>query len=363
MIIGSVILMLPVTGICQIDISGQRRAPQDTSRRTPRPALNRGSVLFFSSFYPVNTDPYVAYKTPMYSKEKILFEASPEVRINFYNSIYSGLIDHRKHTEAYYLHFRPVLRMFAEDSKPVKTPSTPILLGTQHLWINYLGKNNPLKRHEFHMYALSFETGHYSNGQNGGAFTGEFTDGTPESEAKYDEIDSKTNLSAILNRKNGNFSTNLTELKGNIRLIRVDDDFLIRRSHTITLGETMYHNLLLGVFDVGGYSKNDIKIYGRWRTQAGYEYMCSPVSWKGKRFAISEGFEYIHGAHPWVEPLRFDTKLTFFPFPRMTDFGFAISHTWGHDNYNYRFVDHGHQVSIGLTWSIFPPFIIQPPFK
>lgn len=322
----------------------------------------KGTIDHFVSFYPINTDPYVRYSTPMYSKEKILFEASPDVRISFLNNIYEGLEDHKKHTRAYYLHFRPVLRMYNENSKPVKTPSTPILLGTQHLWIQARGEAQEL-RYKFRMYAFSLESGHYSNGQNQGAFTDKYEDGSPESEAIYNTIGPKTNLSEILNRKSGNFSTNLTELKGSIRFLKTDPAYRIIRSHKVTLGATHYHNRLLFLFDLGGYSPNDIKIYGRWLTHYEYEFSNTPASWNGMRYSIAEHVEIIHGAHPWVEPFRLDTRFTLFPFKRMNDFGFVINYIWGHDNYNYRFVDHGSQFGVGLSWSVFPPFKLNKPYR
>ena len=47
----------------------------------------------------------------------------------------------------------------------------------------------------------------------------------------------------------------------------------------------------------------------------------------------------------------------------MPDFGWFASFTWGHDDYNYRFVDSGHQFGAGVSWNLFPPMPIHGPDK
>lgn len=333
---------------------------QDTIKRQA-PSIFRGSIQNFISFYPVNTDPSVGWKSSMNDKEKILFEANPEVRISIYNNIVAGMDDLRRHTYAYYIHFRPQLRMYQENSYPVKTSSTPILFGLQHAWLLNRYDNKGLIPDKRSLISFSFETGHYSNGQKFGAFTDKYEDGSPESEAIYNTITDKSNLSDMLNRTSGNFSTNLTELKFNYRANRLDANEVPLRTHSITLGGTLYHNLLLYVFDVGGYSANDIKIYGKVRLHASYEYINYLKIGKGWRFSLMENIERIFNAHPFVEPYRFETSFRLYPFPRTADLGFSVSHVWGHDNYNYRFVDSGHQFGIGLTFSMFPPIALKEP--
>ena len=358
-------ILLPTLAFCQIDTvksnAGPAKSPlgarsPEVGDSIPSPAVATNSLRYFIGFFPINTDPYFGYRTPMYKSEPILFEASPEVRISIYNNIFKGLSSHKKHTHAEYIHFRTVLRMYNENSNPVKTASTPILLGTQQLWTFA----DAADKTKFRLWALSFETGHYSNGQSGGAFSEVYADGSKESEAIYNTIAPESNLSAMLNRKNGNFSTNLTELKGNVRLVKTDANSLMKRTHSFTLGATLYHNLMLGLINLGGYTKNDIAIYGRWQTHYAYEYI---NTYKGVRYALSEQLEVIHGAHPWVEPLRFDTKFTVYPIKNVADLGLAFNWIWGHDNYNYRFVDHGHQFGISLTWSVFPPINLEKPYR
>ena len=79
----------------------------------------------------------------------------------------------------------------------------------------------------------------------------------------------------------------------------------------------------------------------------------------GKRISIAENIELIQDAHPSVNPIRSDLRFTFYAWPRLPEFGFFASYQYGHDNYNFRFVDSGHQVALGITWSIFPPVAMR----
>ena len=350
-------LVIPTKSLGQV-VNGNL----DSIAKNKNRSVQRGVFKFFPNFYPVNTDPGITWKSNMTDKERILFEANPEVRISIYNNMLSGITDLKSYTKAFYLHFKPVFRMYQESSYPVKTGSTPILFGTQHLFkIPRSHTSSGLRQRDFSrtdFFSISFETGHYSNGQKMGAFTENYEDGSVESEAAYDAITPETNLSEILNRKSGNFSTNLTELKLNYRFNKLDDQDFPYRTWSLTLGSTIYHNNLLYVADIGGYSANDIKIYGRWRHMAGVEYIKIPLNSSGWRYALSASTEYISGAHPSVEPWRLDLGLKVYPFPKITDLGFTVGYTAGHDNYNYRFVDSGQQISLGLTFSVFPPFEI-----
>jgi len=66
-------------------------------------------------------------------------------------------------------------------------------------------------------------------------------------------------------------------------------------------------------------------------------------------------FEVIIGAHPHVNPLRMETSVTYYPLQAAKSLGFVLSYIYGHDNYNYRFVDAGHQVAVGVSYDLFPP--------
>ena len=74
------------------------------------------------------------------------------------------------------------------------------------------------------------------------------------------------------------------------------------------------------------------------------------------RYSIKQNFELISKPHQSVNPFRSESIIAFYPFKKSKTLGFMLTYIYGHDNYNFRFVDSGHQLSFGLTWSQFPPF-------
>ena len=306
----------------------------------------------FTEIYPFGEDPNIRYMTSYTPQETILFEANPIMRYSIYNNFIRGFMSGFPHTQAWYVAFKPHLRMYNSKSKPVKMPSYRILLGTQHLF------HLPSEDKETAKFCgFSLESGHYSNGQNRSSFAEEFEDDSPEGNAVYETITSSTQLSEILNRNSGNFSTNLTELQVNYRKYKLDGDLVGIRMSSLTLGYTLYHNYFLGFGDFGGYTQNDINIYGRNRYSLAGEFMniIQASKLKGIRYSVKQTFEYIDNPHQSVEKLRAETTLTVYPFKGSKTLGILASYIFGHDNYNYRFVDHGNQFSIGLTWCQFPP--------
>jgi hypothetical protein len=315
-------------------------------------AQDKGRAQSHAAYYPIGEDPNLSYRTSMVKYETILFEANPIVRYSLFNNMYkfvntSG--SKENHKEAWYVSYRPQLRMYTDNSLPVRTPSYRILLGTQHFW----------RVRDRDLIGFSLESGHYSNGQDGGAFTDKYPDGSPESEAIYKTITPATDLSAILNRKSANFSTDLTELIFNYRWNRLDEriDNSPLRTHSFKVGMVLYHDRFLGIGNFGGYSDNDIKLYGRLRTTIGYQFIKTlKCNW---RFSLAENIETIYNAHPSVQPWRLETVGTVYPFPKMTDLGIFATFVWGHDNYNYRFVDSGSQFGLGISWNLFPPMPVH----
>ena len=167
-------------------------------------------------------------------------------------------------------------------------------------------------------------------------------------------------MSNILNRESGNFSTNFTELDINYKTVKFDENFVPLSSITFRLGWNRFHNNLLYLFDIGGFTKEDINIYGRNRFKIGVEklFSLSANNYLRKklnfdRVSLSFDHEYIYKPHPFVNPSRLE--LTAVSFLK-NDVGFFISGIYGHDNYNYRFVDSGFQLFLGITFDVFPPF-------
>lgn len=297
----------------------------------------------FNDYYPIAERPAFSYLSNMSSKESILFDAKPVVYYSIINNILENLQDDvGKAGNAFYVTFQPHIRMYAENSKPVKTPSYRILFGWQHI----------IKTKSNNFFTTAIETGHYSNGQSGCAFLSGEEDETMPCSDFHATITDETNLSDLLNRSNGNFSTNTTKLSVNFRFNNLNKNDKPYKVHSFTASWELYHNRFIGLLDFGGYSDFDISIYGKNRFGVGYEY---EHQWKPKvRYAIEQKFELIQGAHPFVEPLRSETTFTVYPFNR--DIGVFMSYIYGHDNYNYRFVDSGNQFAIGVSWDWFKPF-------
>ncbi|HKR06908.1 MAG TPA: hypothetical protein VJY62_19890 [Bacteroidia bacterium] len=306
----------------------------------------------YTQVYPIGDDPNIRLMTSYRSEEKILFEANPTVRFSLYNTFIKGLMNNARHTQAWYISVRPQFRMYTDNSLPVRTPSYRVLLGTQHL---FRLPNAKLTGRKEHFLGFSLESGHYSNGQDGCAFSEKFQDESTECDSIYNLINSETDLSSILNRRSGNFSTNLTELIINYRRYAIDDNNKPLKGYSIHLGMVLYHDKFLGIADFGGYSDNDIKIYGRWRYLAGVEYMHVFKKGEGTRISFKENLELIQGAHKHVKPFRSETIFTWYPFIKSKALGFFICYIYGHDNYNFRFIDSGQQACFGISWTQFQP--------
>lgn len=303
----------------------------------------------YVQLYPIGESPNISFRTSIVKQETILFDANPIVRYSFSNNFRKGLLNDSPHTRAYYISFRPQLRMYTDNSFPVKMPSYRILLGTQHLFRLRPPAGKP-KVEPF--LGFSIESGHYSNGQDRCAFSENYEDGSKQCDSIYGLITPNTDLSKVLNRKSGNFSTNLTEIILNYQRHLLDDNNMTRKMQSVKLGIVFYHDRFLFVGNFGGYSDEDIKLYGRIRYLLGYSY--SSIVKKGMRITAEENIELISGAHPSVNPFRSETNFTLFPFKNTRALGFFVCYVYGHDNYNFRFVDSGHQLAIGLTWSQFP---------
>lgn len=307
----------------------------------------------FVRYYPIGEDPNICYKTSYVKSETILFEANPNVRYSFYNNILRGLMKGRKYTQGWFLEFRPQIRMYVANSYPVRMPSYRIFIGTQHMF----------RLSDRELFAFSIESGHYSNGQNMSALSDKFADGSPESDSLYRMVNASTNLSKIINRYSGNFSTNLVEIILNYRINRYDKNRNPYKVHSFKIGTVIYQRRFWGVFPFGSYSKYDLMMYGKYRYLTGYEYIHVFKKGEGKRISIAENIELIQGAQASVNPIRCETTFTVYPFIKTNTLGFFISYIYGHDNYNLRFVDSGHQVAVGFSWSQFPPFQIKEMVK
>ncbi|WP_298516573.1 hypothetical protein [uncultured Kordia sp.] len=319
---------------------------QTTDAKDTQNTMATSDTNAFNDDYPIAVKPAFSYMSNMNASESILFDAKPVVYYSIINNIRKNMQEYdNKAGNAFYVTFQPHIRMYGETSKPVKTPSYRILFGWQQM----------IKTSSNNFFAWAIESGHYSNGQSGCAFLAGEEDESMACNDFHATITDDSNLSALLNRTNGNFSTNTTKLSLNFRFNELNKRDEPHKIHSFTASWELYHNRFVGLFDFGGYSDFDISIYGRNRFGFCYEY---EHQWKPKlRYAIEQKFEVIQGAHASVEPLRSETSFTLYPFNR--DIGFFVSYIYGHDNYNYRFVDSGNQIAIGVSWDWFQPFQIS----
>jgi hypothetical protein len=312
----------------------------------------------FREIYPFTQTQNMGYMSSYRKDDPILFEANPRVRFSFYNDFVSHLMNVSNSTgeakkqrigKAFYAGFNSQLRMYKNNSLPVQMPSYQIVIGGQFGKLTN-GSSPNFKR----LYVVSFESGHYSNGQAGCAFAHGIEDESPACDSVYRTITNSTNLSEKLNRIDGNFSTNLTRIGLGYRSFKKDDKSChMVRSWNFQLEYTLYHDRFWGVFPFGGYTDRDIDIYGAHRLSAKVEW--STVFCNRYTLTASNEFEYIFGCHPWVNPARNETRISVFPFPVVPMVGFFVGMYTGHDNYNFRFVDKGTVVNAGICWSAFQP--------
>lgn len=299
----------------------------------------------FSIYYPMTELPTVGWKSKMRSDEPVLFDFHPILTLEFYSNFEENMKAKKLLNMNYYFSFRPHFRMYAKNSTPVQMPSYKIFLGLKHLY----------RINDQHYLGYGIESGHYSNGQSGCALMGGGDDKSASCDSMYALVNSNSDLSAMINRVNGDYATNLSKLDIAYRYISAFDDFnRPKQIHAFTLGIVRYHNNFFGIVDFGGFTDNSIAMYGRWRFLVSYAYSYQWSS--GYRIRVSEDMEFIQGAHPSVNPFRSLTTTTIY-FPR--HIGFFMSYNYGHDDYNLRFVDSGHQFGFGMTWDMFAPIRVK----
>lgn len=300
----------------------------------------------FKDYFPISERPFLAAGSGDNPYETILLEAQPVVYYSIYNDIREALNrDTIVAGDAIYLSIQPHLRIYDENSKPVKTPSYKAFIGWQSI----------IKTQRNNFLTAAIESGHYSNGQSKSAFSTEFDDNSPQSALLYDNIDDDTDLAALLNRSSGNFSTNLTRLSLNYRINTFDSNNYPSKSHSLTVAYQLYHNRFLGMFQFGGYNPEDIKIYGRHQIEAEYEFT---DHFKGMRYSLGQKILLHPDVHPSADIYRSETSAILYPWDK--DLGIMARFSFGYDDYNYRFVDSYSRISIGLTWDFFTPFVVKP---
>ncbi|MBL7705540.1 MAG: hypothetical protein JNM21_08305 [Taibaiella sp.] len=344
--------------------NGQEPYPGETTETADEPGLNRR--YYPLNFYPIGDELSIGYLGNLKTaRESYLFEAQPTVKLPFFNTIYKNMKEPKaaadvpfgeklkKATHAAYASFQPQLRMFNDASMPVKTPSYKIGIGYQHLFsLNKANEFGDLDSRNLKYIAIAFETGHFSNGQSGAAFDEHLIDGTPAADSLYQHIDDNTDLAAILNRKSGNFSTNYTEIMFKyLQVFEVKNDYALHW-FSAEAGWTRYHDNLLYMIPIGGYTENDIVLYGKNLFHLNFEYMyrfrkpgCID------RVKLNVNYEYLYKPHASVTRSRIEIIPAIY---HKSNVGIYAKLAFGHDTYNYRFVDNISHWGIGLTYDLFP---------
>lgn len=282
--------------------------------------------------------------------EKQLLDACPRGLYAFKNTIIEHAIDpssEKKMGYAVFLDFEPQMRIYTEESKPVKTPSYKLTLGYQGM------KRLTTSRSKMEYFSFSVATGHYSNGQKGCAFSSGADDGDTECDKAFTDISDNTELHTILNRENGNFSTNLTSLSLQSDHIHYNDTDSHPSHHWIfTATYRANHNKILGVIDLGGYSYgSEAHLYGK--HEVGIRIKRKEFT-TYRPFSVEAGILALFDKHPSIYPYRLHVKSTLFPFEHLEKLGFFIEAVYGYDDYNYRLVDTRAMVQAGLEYSFFP---------
>jgi hypothetical protein len=300
-------------------------------------------------YYPVGEDASVNFNfTNKFAIDKaILFEAKPVVRYSIYNNIRERLlVDSIRKASTVYAIFSPHLRMYNENSAPVRMPSYKIALGFQYVW-----KLKPHVKENHNMITFSIENGHYSNGQSGCAFSNDFSDNTLPCNTIYQTIinNQNINLTELLNRENGHFQTNFTTLFLNHRF-----NTKSKNSISYSFGYSLYHKNMFLFFDLGGYCDNDIQIYGKHRFYLDAEYSFKIC--KSAYGVLEQKLAFINGAHQSITNYRSHTSFSVYPFKITRNFGFKLGYINGFDDYNVRFVDNVDQLTLGVVFSPFGIF-------
>lgn len=309
----------------------------------------------YSHIYPITEDANVRWLSNYSPYETIQVEANPIVKFSFYNNFVKRFADTTKlHSMAQYIDFRPQFRLYNENSKPIKTPCYRIFLGTQHFF-----RLKPIKENSTHFLGFAVQSGHYSNGQSRCAFAEDENDSGSICNSVYDSISNETDLSALLNRRNGNFSVNLSEFTVQYRFHNMDLNGYAKRSHSVSLGYVIYHKGIFGIADFDLVSDADLDIIGQHRLKFEYDFAHTfklvKKSTVAQRIRFQQKVESTFGAHPHITPVRSESIISFYPASVVSALGISFSYIYGFDNYNFRMVDSGHQFAVGLTWDLNPP--------
>jgi hypothetical protein len=295
----------------------------------------------------------------------LVFEAqiAPDIRIvdNFSGALARVLDDDKPRVFAYSLFgtFLTRLRMFDEESNPVRTPSYMPKATVQLAWLKNLSPREPTDdqflRGPVEMWLISaIPFGHHSNGQNGCLFIGQVRiEG--ECEPQQPMVDGPEDV----NQVNGSFSTNYIRVGLEYRRLHpngddpVDTRAITRREWgvggSIELNPSGY---------IGGSISDTLKpLYGATRFQVTADVAAgnwrAPISFLDRincgRAWVEGSLTFIRGAAPSVDDVKTAVEAACLP-SGWGGAGLFLRYYRGQDYYNAAFLENISRLQFGITF-------------
>jgi hypothetical protein len=299
----------------------------------------------------------------------LVFEAqvAPDLRLadNFSGALRRVLDADRPRVAAHSLYLTPMfrLRMFDEDSSPVRTPSYMPKISFQVAWLKNLSRATEAEaRHDgpIEMWLLhTIPFGHHSNGENGCLFLDQQkVDGAcvPQGAAG----------ARAVNKDNGSFSTNYVRagLFYGRMYLRGDDPDVEDRvwlpAREWTVGASLEVN-------PQGYVSGSIapqlkQVYGATRLRLTADVALrrwTPAAWlECGRASVTGALEYVHDAPATVSDVILSVEASCLP-KTWGGMGLFVRYYRGQDYYNVAFDEQIHRLQFGLTFGL-AKFLLFP---
>lgn len=311
----------------------------------------------YIQYYAFGEDPQLKLTNSLYRKESILFEATPVVRFSIYNDFVYGLKNLKEHTSAWLLSLEPQLRVYEDSNLPVRTPNLKFSLETQHLF-RLANDPNPGGGSEKFL-GILFKSGHLSNGQSDCLFLKHAARNSPECQGIHSSLKQYDNLADLLNRETGNFATNLTELVVNYQSYKLGMYNIPYELKSFSLGYQYNHFNIWGLSRMGAVSEYLFDIFGRHKVFFTFDHSYVFKKGMGRRLTLRHTLNFIPDAHLQINPIRLENSAIFYPFVHPKALGILLGYAYGHDNYNSRIIDAGHQISLGVSYKLFAPISLK----
>jgi len=267
---------------------------------------------------------------PSGHREPLVFALDYALHLPVYSDVRDKLLLGKHWAGAATMSFEGALRMLSAESNPVRMPSYRPSLSGQVFYAVHA--EYPL------LLALRTSVYHYSNGQEYCAFDSTLRD---TSEACFQKIRTVENLSASLNRINGNFSTSgwLLELHGRVHAVRQNG--VVASQVSVGMGYAGVFKRMPGSLDAPTRA-----LYGRGRVEAILEGK-RRMGWASMTVRASV-LHYVWGDSR-VPSTAGQVEAAVAPY-WLTGMAVFVRYYGGRDSYNAFFVDRLQQFSAGLAW-------------